>query len=137
MPLLIGPDLEAAVIAGLKATAAWTAVVPAGRLATRLPTDPTLPYVTVRQMGGRAPATVWVDGSLFQFEVWAASSAQASQVARTLRATLQELHNTTQAGVVLSVDARSTPFSMPDDSYTPARDRYILEADIVGHTSPA
>ena len=95
-----------------------------------------MPYVTVAQLGGRSPsAAPRVDQTLVQFDVWAGSSAQGSLVARTLRAALVDLHNTVRAGTVLSISARTSPAYLPDRDYTPARDRYIVEAVVTAHVA--
>lgn len=82
------PSPERTMVAWAKANSPLAALV-AGRVATRLPADPTFPFLTVRQIGGGPDGSdAPVDEPLLQWDCYGAATAQgkvdADQLARTL-----------------------------------------------------
>lgn len=112
------------------------------RVSTELPRSFTKPWVKVTQLDDNAvngSRTDWLIEYLLQFDCYAASeggSVGASIVSRTVRAALRDMPLTTlDDAVVTGVEFISAP-RVPDDSFEPARERYVRSVTIWAHPKP-
>lgn len=101
------PDAEVIAVAWAKADPDLTALL-SGRVATRLPADPTFPFLRVFRVTGGREDNVPIDGALLQWDAFAAAHAgssrpdhaAASDVARTLVAKASEFSGPIGEGFV-------------------------------------
>lgn len=136
------PDAEAIIGDYLRGHADLQALD--ARVAPRTPSSQTLPWVRVTQLDGRDVTDVeHLIDHLMQFDCYAgkdamddhAGQAEASLLARTVRAVLKAAKGQTLDGaVVTSVSFQGMP-RIPDPDFEPARERFILIATI--HLHPA
>lgn len=130
------PDAEQLVSAYLRANADITAVV-AQRVYTEIPNDPTFPLVRLTRVGG-VPVTqrpLHLDVATIQFDCYGGPKKTAQNIAQTIRAVLSApafIGGHAPLGVVSAVNWGVFAY-VPDDTYTPAKPRYVVDADIYLH----
>lgn len=96
------------------------------------------PWVKLTQVTARdsSKRLDWLITFTLQFDCYAGADGgkpEANDLARTVRALLRELPATgAPGGVVTEVEFISMPH-LPDDDFSPARERYALTADITVH----
>lgn len=74
--------------------------------------------------------------SFLQFDVWGGAKATAREIADTIRHELSvNLRGTHATGVVTGVKFGTFRYD-PDETYEPARPRYIFEARVQAHPVP-
>jgi hypothetical protein len=94
------------------------------------------PLVRVVRFAGRPvrPRPRWLDAPVVQFEAFGGRKAEAWSIAETVGALLSaRLVGVHAQGTVTDVEAGS-PGYQPDDTYTPAKPRYLFTSTI--HTHP-
>lgn len=126
-----GPDIEAALVTALKADSDL-ATITDGRIAVELLEG--RPAVTVHLAGG----TDLFDQAdshtrpVVQVHAYAATTVDASLVARTARAALRRIAGTVHAGVVFGgVEIISDLVSIPDTTFTPPHPHYTFTCAVV------
>lgn len=146
MAVTLLPDAEKTVSAYLRARSEVTALV-GDRVYTAIPNSPTFPLVRLTRVGGTPVHSrpLWVDEALIQVDVFgtvpgetgSGGRRQIHQIAETCRAALVEMADTAHDEAV--VDGVSFgPFSwLPDDTYTPARPRFLFDVTVHLHVKPA
>jgi hypothetical protein len=111
------------------------------RVAGRLPTSFTKPWIKVNQLdatnvtGGQPEHLI---SYYLQFDCYAGSAAdnaqaQASLLGRTIRAVLHDLTEQDIDGVVVAHVAFTSDARIPDEAFEPARERVVLDAEIRMH----
>lgn len=95
-------------------------------------------WVTVALLpAGPSSVDVWLDGPRFQVDSWAPTRAEASQLARMVRALLHVCRNVTYAdGIISGTRLVQRPAWIPDSSRTPPTPRYSLTVDLFTHPVP-
>lgn len=134
-------DLEAVVIAALRADGSVTALLGGDRIYTALPSAPEFPCIRVTQVAGGEDSLPWQataprrEALTLQLDVWGGTRAQARAVADRARSALSEgLPGSVAGGAVAGVRWSSSAFIPDDDipsSTGRARPRYILESSMV------
>jgi hypothetical protein len=114
------------------------------RVSGQLPKTFTNPWIRVTQLdAANATANLRVEhlvSYLMQFDVYAGeeatnAQAQASQLARTMRAALIDMQDTTIEGAVISgVEVRNDA-RLPDLDFSPPRERRVLTVEIWAHVA--
>jgi hypothetical protein len=101
----------------------------------------TRPFIRVSQLDltdDPVTAVEYLVTSFIQFDCYAGGgdnnkSLQASQLSRTLRAVLKSLQGQTVEGVVVTQVVFTSHAHIPDEAFTPWRERYVLDAEISVH----
>ena len=133
-PVNVLPDAELALIEYLKARTEITSLIPAARITTALPPQPTYPCVTVTRMGGSPLVWQRIDEPDFQVEVWGGSRFECSTLARTVRACIMSIRNdTVSAGVLVSAGEQVGMQWMPDDVTIPQIPRFVGRFSVLIH----
>ena len=132
------PDLEQIVVAHLRATSAVTALT--SNVGTRTPPSTDLPWVKASlihaQPDPSSPALHFAS-VLVQLDCYGGANrelaqGQASTLARTVQAALNDMPGSHTGAVVTAVKT-SGPRRIPDVDMKPARERYIVTADVSTH----
>lgn len=133
-PVNVLPDAELAVIQYLRSRTEVTALVPAERITTTLPSQPTYPVVLVQRIGGLAAAWQQIDEPALQVEVVGGSRYQCQQLARTVRACLLAIRNDTVAEATLVSGAEEVAIQwMPDMVVVPPLPRFVARYRVFIH----
>jgi hypothetical protein len=111
------------------------------RVAGKLPASFTKPWVRVTQLDatnvtGGAPEHLI--NFYLQFDCYAGSDtdqaqSEASRLGRTIRAVLHSLPDQSLSGVVVTHVAFASDARIPDEAFTPARERVVLDAEVRMH----
>lgn len=138
MAVTLLPDIEQLLSAFLRDQAEVTALV-GQRVYTALPTSTTFPAVRLTRFGG-APVRqrpVHLDAADIQLDAFGGPKATALEIAETCRAVIwHRLPGEHAEGIVTGVDLGALAYS-PDDTYTPAKPRYLFTATVYAHPWPA
>jgi hypothetical protein len=113
------------------------------RVAGKLPASFTKPWVKVTQLdatnvtGGQPEHLI---NFFLQFDCYAGADAdnaqeQASLVGRTIRAVLHDMIEQSIDGVVVTHVAFTSDGRIPDEAFTPARERVVLDAEVRMHVN--
>ena len=137
MAVQVIPDCEAIIIPYLYNHPDLVALD--ARVASQLPATFTRPWVKATQLNARnhpsSPAEHLITYSM-QFDCYAGSTggqAEANLLSRTVRAVLHALPQATVSGAVVSRVTFTTHMRLPDDSFEPARERYVIDAEVTLH----
>lgn len=141
------PDVEALVIAHLKAEEEVTDLVNDDRIRTRNPRTLSTPFVKVTQLtdpaAGNSQTDYLIEAHL-QVECYggadvATSQEEAKLLVRTVRQALHEMPSHTFGSAVVSrVKFGGTGSArVPDTAFEKARERYILDCFVHAHEKPA
>jgi hypothetical protein len=113
------------------------------RAATKLPSEQSKqvkPVVKVTQLDATESSfgVEHLVNFYYQFDCYAGggdanSPVQASKLSRTVRAVLKSLQGTVQSGVTITDVAFTGHASIPDEAFTPWRERFVLDAEIRCH----
>lgn len=133
MAVRLLPDVEALLVAYLKAASAVTAIV-GTRVSTEL--DDGFPRVNLTLVTGREIVATHLDEQQVQVDAYANDKATANLLARTVRAVLLAAAGVHSRGVVTGVRTITPPRWTPDDSVTPPRPRYLFEVGVTLHPNP-
>jgi hypothetical protein len=136
------PDAEALIGAWLREHADLEAL--GARVAGRTPNSTTMPWIRVTQLDATPitrARTEHVIDYMIQLDCYAGKQAtddftgqaEASTLARTARAVLKALEGTVADGVTVSRVRFTTHLRAPDMDMEPARERYVLTAEILMH----
>lgn len=136
------PDAEALIGSWLREHGDITALN--ARVAGRTPDKTTLPWIRVTQLDATPIARSRLEhviDYMIQLDCYAGSEAmsdyvgqaEASLLARTARAALKALEGTTQDDVVIAGVRFTTHLRAPDTDMEPARERYIITANLLMH----
>lgn len=134
------PDAEAIVGAFLRAQEPIAAI--AARVVGTTPDDTSKPWVRVTQLNAGDDTGSDVEhliGFLLQFDCYAGASgkqAQASLLARTVRAALKSMPDQDFDTVVVSRVRFTTNARLPDGDFEPARERFVIDAIVQMHPKP-
>lgn len=135
------PDFEQLCVQALLADTDVIAIV-GQRVGTRTPRDLSDPWVTVRlidDLPDPKSSALHLTSALVQIDCYAGSTrngaqAQASYLARLCRTVLHQLAYQPQAtGPVVSKVKPGSIRPMPDETFEPARERYIVELEVTAH----
>jgi hypothetical protein len=142
MSLQVVPDVEAVIGDYLRGHADIQALD--ARIAGRTPSSQRLPWVRVTQLDGTDVSGVeHLIDFLVQFDCYAGKDAmddhvgqaEASLLARTVRAVLKAAKGHTLGGAVITnVRFQGMP-RIPDPDFEPARERFVLTAEIHLHAA--
>lgn len=134
MSLVLLPDAEQLVVAFLLDQPEITELVD-DRVFTAIPKKPVWPLLLVRRVAG-APVThrpLHLDRPTLQFDAYGGTKKFAYTLAATTRAVIAErIVGAHDAGVVTAVEFGPLSW-LPDTTETPARPRYISDADLFTH----
>lgn len=134
LPITVLPDAELAVIQYLRSRTEVTSLVPAARITTTLPTEPTYPVILVKRIGGLAKAWQQIDEPALQVEVVGGSRYQCQQIARTVRACLLAIFNDTVTEAVLASASEEVGIQwIPDTVVVPPLPRYVARYQVLLH----
>lgn len=135
------PDIEKITGVYLRADSSITALV-GDRVGGKHPRSIADPWIKLVQIGdstiGDQP--VHLVATNLQFDCYGGDDEnlaheQASELARTLRASLEDMSDASHTGAVVS-DVKFGPLSrVPDTAIEPERERFILTATIYAHGS--
>lgn len=135
------PDIEKITGVYLRADSSIAALV-GDRVGGKHPRSIADPWIKLVQIGdatvGNLP--VHLVATNIQFDCYGGDDEnlaheQASELARTLRASLENMPAATHTGAIIS-DVKFGPLSrVPDNGLDPARERFILSATIYVHGS--
>jgi len=135
-PIRVLPDAPLALIQYLGARSEVTAVVPASRITTAIPSNPTYPLVIVQRVGGLSVAKENIDEAALQVSVFHTLDKQqeCSLVARTIRAAIVAIQNdSVSAGVLVSGWEETGPQWLPDTTTTPPLARFVARYQVITH----
>lgn len=109
-----------------------------GRIYTALPADVTWPAVRVVRWGGWAAISrpLWLDEAWCQVDTWADRKAEASELARLMRAIISARALRQLAGVATAVRF-GLLIDNPDTTYTPAKPHYRFDLSLMLHPPAA
>jgi len=113
MSLPLAVDSEELILAWLRDHASVAAIVE-DRAFPAIPPDPTYPLLVVRRVAGRRIVRDRLDAPRIQIDAYAATKADAWELAATVQAALPELVGVHMQGVVTGVDEMIGPTWMPD-----------------------
>jgi|SRR3954469_14790113 hypothetical protein len=113
------------------------------RVAGRLPTNFTKPWVKITQLDATNVTRGQPEHLIsyyLQFDCYAGGAAdngqaEASLLARTIRAVLHDLTDQDIDGVTVVDVAFTSHARIPDEAFEPARERIVLDAEIRMHVS--
>lgn len=128
-PVSLLPDAELAVIAYLRGRSEITAILPAARITTALPSVPAWPALLVQRSGGRPVAAERLDAADMVIDAVGTDKAQCSLLARTAAAVLVAAAGTQvpEAGAVIqSAELGQGPMWLPDTQSNPPLARYMV-----------
>jgi hypothetical protein len=134
-PLAPLPDDELALIQYLRSVSAVTALVPAGRITTELPPNPTYPVVLVSRAGG-VTITYGIDDPALQVDVnhSAGNRRACKQLAQVVRAAILAIANDVVPEAVLASGSEEVgPQYLPDTIPIPPLPRFTARYRIVMH----
>jgi len=132
-PITPGPDATLALLQYLRLRPELTALIPAAKIVTEIPTNPTYPYVLVTLGGGRG---IWpaLDEPSLQVDSVGGTKALCGQIARTVRACIWAIANDiVPAGVLCSGSDEMAPAYIPDTIPSPPLPRYVARYSLLTH----
>lgn len=139
MTVTLLPDAERIVSEYLRSRSEITALV-GSRVFTEVPkreTDRVFPLVRLSRVGGGPTGSpLHLDRALISFDVWGGTKYEARQIAATIAAVLDEISNYSAHG---GYSAGSSPGPLRyllDDSFEPAKPRYVLDAVVYFRPTP-
>lgn len=137
MTLQLLPDAERMLSAYLRSSSELALLVE-DRVYTAVPANPVFPLVRLTRTGGPPPTELyWIDGPMIQVDAWGGTKAQTRQAAETCRGLIYALRGTVQGDTVISAVKGGGLQYLPDDSYEPAKPRYLFVVSLVTHPQPA
>ena len=126
------PDAEALVLYHIRTSS----TIVGDRAYSEIPKSPTYPLVVVRRIGGIPTIRQALDNASLQIDVWAATKAEAQEVAQEMRVTIHEAEGTTIntgtiSGFVSAVDdSLGLTWSVDEDTQHP---RYTFGVSVSLH----
>lgn len=133
------PDIEA-VVAGYLLTHDDVEELVGARVGGRHPRSTATPWVKITQLGATGlTKTLHVTQTNLQLDCYGGddvdtAQSEASLLARTVRAALNDMPEADLDGVVVSAVTFFGPRRVPDTSAgDPARERFILDANVTAH----
>ena len=132
-PVNLQPDAELALIQFLRSRTEITSLVPADRITTTRPSEPTYPLVLVMRIGGLA--NNWqIDEPAFQVEVIGGSRYQCQQIARTIKACILAIRNDVTSEAVLVSGSEEVGVQwIPDSLVVPPLPRFVARYQVLMH----
>ena len=136
------PDIEALLATYLLAHDAVADLV-GSRVGGRHPRAKGTPWVKVTQFSEISlTKTLHVTQTDLQIECYGGSDldeaqGEASLIARTVRAALNDMPESEHDGAVVSRVTFFGPRRVPDSDFDPARERFILDASVTSHPTAA
>lgn len=99
--------------------------------------DRTYPLVRVSRIGGGAISTPrFLDRALLSFEVWGGTKSEARTIAETISACLDQITGFSAFGGYATGSAPGSLRYIRDDSFEPAKPRYVLDAVVLIRPTP-
>lgn len=145
MTLIVLPDIEAVLVAYLRARPEVSAIVD-DRVATEIPAaerladgDVLFPRVKLARVGGTPTIDrpLWLDRALVQFDAYGTSKSQARLLADTVRAVMADATGVRGDAVITRVNPGGLMW-LPDTAYGEAgQPRYLATAAVSFHPRPA
>ena len=132
-PITPGPDATLALLQYLRLRPELTALIPAAKIVTEIPTNPTYPYILVTLGGGGG---IWpaLDEPSMQVDTFGGSKALCGQIARMVRACVWAAANDVVPAVVICSGAEEmAPAYIPDTVPTPPLPRYTARYSLLLH----
>lgn len=134
------PDLEQLIIGYLAASPEVQAVC-GTRVGARHPRNTSDPWVRVMLIDDRLPArstALHTVAGMLQLDCYGGdnentSQEQASTLARVCRQVLHTLVGAQTSGVIVARCKAEAMRRLPDLEFSPARERFILDVDVVAH----
>lgn len=106
------------------------------RIVTVVPKDPIWPLIRLTLLTSFQVFARRYDRCLFQVDCFATAEPAAHELARVVRAALQESENWQSAEAVLGGTTDSSIRPMPETGYTPPIARYAVSAHVFIHPNP-
>lgn len=133
------PDVEVILVAYLAGRGDVAALT--DQIGTRTPpatSDPWAKVTAIIDTANARSSALHLTHALVQIDCYGSSDhatmkAEASELARTIRAALAAMPAATHTGAVVTAVRDLTIRPLPDDDLTPARERYIVEGTITLH----
>lgn len=133
------PDVERIVSAYLRSLTAITDLV-SDRVFTELPkreADRVFPLVRVSRIGGGPTgAPHFLDRALVSCDVWGGTKYEARLIAATIIGALDEIEGYTLHGGYATGASPGSLRYLPDDTFSPAKPRYIADAVVLFRPTP-
>jgi hypothetical protein len=134
MPIKVLPDAELALIQYLRSRTEVTNLVPADRITTTSPAEPTYPLVRVMRIGGGSTSWGLIDEPAFQVDVVGGSRYQCQRIARTVRACILAIANDTVSEGTLASGSEEVGIQwIPDSVVVPPLPRYVARYRVYLH----
>jgi hypothetical protein len=134
--LVVLPDAEKVIRDYLLSVAQVTALI-GQRVYTVSQSGPQYPYVTIQRFGGIPTSRLRIDSASIQVDCWGNNQAEASLVARTVRAALHAAKSYVhQAGVITGVDDELGLSWQPDTTYATPKARFVFGVAVHLHPVP-
>jgi len=132
-PITPGPDATLALLQYLRLRPELTALIPAAKIVTEIPTNPTYPYVLVTLGGGGG---IWpaIDEPSMQVDTFGGSKALCGQIARMVSACIEAIANdVVPAAVLCSGSSEMRMAWIPDTVTSPPLARYTARYSVLMH----
>ena len=134
MPVHILPDAELALIQYLRSRTEVTNLVPADRITTVRPPEPTYPLIQVMRIGGGSTSWGHIDEPAYQVDVIGGSRYQCQRIARTIRACILAIANDTVSEGTLASGSEEVGIQwIPDSVVVPPLARYVARYRVFLH----
>jgi hypothetical protein len=131
---IVLPDAELALIQFLRSRTEITTLVPASRITTVRPQEPTYPLVLIQRIGGTSLAWNAIDEAAYQVDVVGGSRYDCQKIARTIAACVLAIANdTVSEGVLVSAQEEVGPQWIPDAVVVPPLPRYVMRYRVLLH----
>ena len=131
--LFLAPDIEQMVSSFLRDQPEATDIL-GDRIYTEIPQSPTWPLARITLIDGAPTDRIgWLNSPLLQIEVWGGPKATAYTACATLTALMRRMRGTHDLGVVTETEVVSSPTWRPDDTFKPAKPRYIAQVRLWVH----
>ena len=137
MAIRIQPSSEALAVTYAKAHASLGTLLgasPNTRVATELPPNPVLPFLTISLAAGIEKDPGHLDEAYLDLSAWALTKTDADLLIRTARAVFMDANLVTHTrGVVSNPRTVLPPRWLPDESVNPPKPRYVTTIALTIH----
>jgi hypothetical protein len=129
------PDCESLIVKHLQADSGLKTAGLKQVAGPESPKTPRWPMIRVHRFGGTAPFAPWLDGGIFQVDVWGREdTTELRSIAAKVRVSLQEMVGVHDQGVVTGVEEITGPAYLPDPGT--GRPRVTWSVRVTAHPNP-
>ena len=133
-PINVLPDAELALVQYLRSRFEIYSLVPADRITTTRPPEPTYPLIQVMRIGGGSTSWGLIDEPAFQVDVIGGSRYVCQRIARTVRACILAIANDTVSEGTLASGSEEVGIQwMPDTVVVPPLPRFVARYRVLLH----